>query len=38
MPPHTLLERLERFVYLGDDRHIAARYCQGRLIPEPFAK
>ncbi|MBQ8702424.1 MAG: amidohydrolase family protein [Prevotella sp.] len=35
---YTLLERLERFVYLGDDRHIAARYCQGRLIPEPFAK
>jgi hypothetical protein len=23
------------FVYIGDDRHIAARYCQGRLIEEP---
>ena len=32
---YTLLQRLERFVYIGDDRHIAARYCQGRLIPEP---
>lgn len=32
---YTLLQRLERFVYIGDDRHIAARYCQGNLIPEP---
>ena len=32
---YTLLQRLERYVYLGDDRHITARYCQGRLIPEP---
>ena len=32
---YTLLQRLERFIYTGDDRHIAARYCQGRLIPEP---
>lgn len=32
---YTLLQRLERFVYIGDDRHIVARYCQGRLIPEP---
>ncbi len=32
---YTLLERLERFVYIGDDRQIAARYCQGRLIDEP---
>ena len=30
--PYTLSERLERFIYLGDDRHIAARYCQGREI------
>ena len=35
-PDYTLLERLERFVYIGDDRHIAARYCQGRLIPDPM--
>ena len=32
---YTLLQRLERFVYIGDDRHIAARYCQGRFIDEP---
>ena len=32
---YSLLERLERFVYIGDDRQIAARYCQGRLIDEP---
>jgi len=32
---YSLLQRLERFVYIGDDRHIAARYCQGRLIEEP---
>ncbi|MBR1681900.1 MAG: amidohydrolase family protein [Bacteroidaceae bacterium] len=34
---YTLLQRLERFVYIGDDRHIAARYCQGRLIPDPLS-
>ena len=33
---YTLLQRLERFVYIGDDRHIAARYCQGRPIPDPL--
>ena len=32
---YSLLERLERFIYIGDDRNITARYCQGRLIPEP---
>ena len=32
---YTLLQRLERFVYIGDDRHITARYCQGHDIPEP---
>jgi guanine deaminase len=32
---YTLLQRLERFIYTGDDRHISARYCRGRLIPEP---
>ena len=32
---YTLLQRLERFVYVGDDRHIVARYCHGRLIPDP---
>ncbi len=34
---YTLLERLERFIYLGDDRHIAHRYCRGMEIPEPKA-
>ena len=34
-PTYSLLERLERFVYIGDDRQIMARYCQGQLIPEP---
>ncbi|MBQ2075277.1 MAG: amidohydrolase family protein, partial [Muribaculaceae bacterium] len=32
---YSLLHRLERFIYLGDDRHIAVRYCRGREIPEP---
>ena len=29
-------ERLERFIYTGDDRGIAERYISGRLIPKPF--
>ena len=29
---YTYLQRLERFIYVGDDRHIVARYCQDRLI------
>lgn len=33
---YSLLHRLERFIYLGDDRQIVARYCQGRLIPDPM--
>lgn len=32
---YTLMQRLERFVYLGDDRHIAHRYCRGKEIAEP---
>ena len=32
---YSLTNRLERFIYLGDDRHIVARYCRGREIPEP---
>ena len=32
---YTLLHRLERFVYLGDDRQIAHRFCRGREIVEP---
>ena len=32
---YTLPERLERFIYIGDDRDIRMRFCQGRLLPEP---
>lgn len=32
---YTLLERLERFVYIGDDRQILHRFCRGKLIEEP---
>jgi guanine deaminase len=27
-----LKQRLERLVYMGDDRHIEKRFCQGKLI------
>jgi guanine deaminase len=32
---YSLLERLERFVYLGDDRQIVQRFCRGKAIEEP---
>ena len=32
---YSLLHRLERFIYLGDDRQIVHRFCRGREIPEP---
>ena len=32
IPPYDLKQRLERFVYLGDDRHITHRFCQGKEI------
>jgi guanine deaminase len=32
---YSLLERLERYVYMGDDRQIARRFCRGREVPEP---
>ena len=32
---YTLSQRVERFIYLGDDRHIKVRFCRGRQIPEP---
>lgn len=35
LKPYTLLQRLERFIYLGDDRQITHRFCQGRDLPEP---
>ena len=35
---YSLLNRLERIVYLGDDRQIAVRFCRGQEIPEPCIK
>ncbi len=32
---YTLLERLERYIYVGDDRQIVHRFCRGKEIPEP---
>ena len=32
---YSLLERLERYIYLGDDRHIVHRFCRGKEIKEP---
>ena len=32
---YSLLERLERYVYLGDDRQIVHRFCKGKEITEP---
>ena len=32
---YSLLHRLERFIYLGDDRQIVHRFCRGQEIPEP---
>ena len=32
---YTLLERLERYIYLGDDRQITHRFCRGREVKEP---
>ena len=35
---YSLLERLERYIYLGDDRQIAHRFCRGKEIWEPEVK
>ena len=32
---YSLLERLERYIYLGDDRQIVHRFCCGKSISEP---
>ena len=32
---YSLPHRLERYVYLGDDRQLTHRFCQGREIAEP---
>lgn len=33
---YSLEQRLERFIYIGDDRYILHRYVRGNLIKEPF--
>lgn len=33
---YSLIERLERFIYIGDDRHILHRYIRGNRIDEPI--
>ena len=32
---YSLVHRLERYIYLGDDRQIVHRFCCGREVPEP---
>ena len=32
---YSLLERLERYIYLGDDRQIEKRFCRGKELGEP---
>ena len=32
---YSLEQRLERYIYLGDDRDIKRRYCRGEEINEP---
>ena len=32
---YSLLHRLERYIYLGDDRQIVHRFCRGKDLPEP---
>jgi guanine deaminase len=32
---YSLLHRLERYIYLGNDRQIVHRFCRGKEIPEP---
>ena len=34
-PEEELLHRLERFIYLGDDRQIVHRFCRGQEVSEP---
>ena len=35
---YSLLHRLERYIYLGDDRQIEHRFCRGKEIMEPEIK
>ena len=33
---YSLQHRLERFIYVGDDRQIVHRFCRGQEVPEPL--
>lgn len=33
--PRSIEERLQRYIYCGDDRNIQARYVEGKLLEEP---
>ena len=33
---YSMLERLERYIYLGDDRQIKHRFCRGKEIADPL--
>ena len=35
---YSLLHRLERYIYVGDDRQIVHRFCRGQEVPEPTEK
>ena len=35
---YSLLHRLERYIYVGDDRQIVHRFCRGQEVPEPTQK
>lgn len=32
---YSIQHRLERYIYLGDDRQLTRRFCQGKEIPAP---
>ena len=32
---YSLLHRLERYIYVGDDRQIVHRFCRGEIVAEP---
>ena len=34
--PLTVFERLQKFVFAGDDRHIEVRYRKGQVLPKPI--
>lgn len=35
--PRTPFEKLEQYIYDGNDRNILARYCKGKFVAKPFA-